>query len=324
MKTTVWTSYLTSKLKVRQSSKLACLLTFTIILVTLGILADDNDDTKTDLDPNVSGNMDSVARASADIAKSETSQKNLARIVAILRFEARLAVQEAARERTIAEQEAGLSTYDVAKERSKERYEGELAMRETAKERAKERYEGELATREVAKERAKERYEAELAAQEAAKKRAKERYDAEISTQDTAQERAKERYEGEITTQAAAKERAKERYEGELARQEVAKERAMARIAKASEFDENALKEAVFGAIDSNNDDELSRAEFETGVQILDTLWRQNYPGMKEIETSAIEVEEKSDGSDEFAKLDADEDGVLSQSEFDEIVGRFL
>ena len=252
MKTTVWTSYLTSKLKVRQSSKLACLLTFTIILVTLGILADDNDDTKTDLDPNVSGNMDSVARASADIAKSETSQKNLARIVAILRFEARLAVQEAARERTIAEQEAGLSTYDVAKERSKERYEGELAMRETAKERAK------------------------------------------------------------------------ERYEGELARQEVAKERAMARIAKASEFDENALKEAVFGAIDSNNDDELSRAEFETGVQILDTLWRQNYPGMKEIETSAIEVEEKSDGSDEFAKLDADEDGVLSQSEFDEIVGRFL
>ena len=101
-----------------------------------------------------------------------------------------------------------------------------------------------------------------------------------------------------------------------------AHERSEAALDKtADEYDEKALGNAVFLALDSNNDFELSRAEFETGLKILDALRSQEYPGLREAESAQLSIGDKSEENDQFEIMDSDEDGVLSLAEFKVIVG---
>ena len=118
--------------------------------------------------------------------------------------------------------------------------------------------------------------------------------------------------------------RAKEEYEDALAGGDAAKERAMAWIENANKFDENALKVAVFGAIDSDSNGKLSQDEFEIGIQILDSLRHEKYPGMKKALSSKTDSDEQTEESNSFATLDSDDDDVLTEKEFEAIVDSFF
>lgn len=315
-------------------------LTVFSMLVSAGLNAESETSTEALQDTAIESSSNTVS--SDENSSSAATQRKLGRIVAILRYEARLAAQEVAREQAKAEQEirfAGhesakerakeryeveLASSDAARERAKERYEVELASKDAGKEKAKERYESEIASSDAAKERAKERYESEIASHDAAKEKARERYETELASQDVGKERAKERYETELASQDAVDERAKVRYETELAAQDAAKKRTLALLEKTDQTHENALKIEIFRAMDSNNNSKLSRVEFETGVEILDALKRQDYPGLEDSEPVQTATVEGRKESDQFEAMDANQDGSLSLTEFQSAVERIL
>jgi len=306
MKGTLFKKYLTKDKKPLQIHTLVCLFVLIFAFLTSGTYADEDSNIKNDDVRNESEKSDGASDTKDGSSSAHTTQKNLARIVAILRFEARLAAQQVAVEQIIAEHEAGiLST-------------------EAAKKRAKERYDEQIATSEIVKNRAKEYYDDEIAKSETVKKRAEEYYDGEVAKSETVKNRAKEYYDGEIAKSETVKKRAKEQYEDALAGGDAAKKRAMAWIENANKFDENALKVAVFGAIDSNSDSELSQDEFEIGIQILNTLRHEEYPGMKKVHSAKTESVDQTEESGSFATLDSDDDGVLSEKEFEAIVDSFF
>ena len=327
--------------KIELQTALGYLLTISLFLLTTASLADS--ETEAASGAQMSTKTESSNAAAEQKPSSVTTQRQLARIVAILRYEARLAAQEVAKENELARHktrleaqeinrerakeryESALASHDLAEERSKERYESELVTQDVADERSKERYESELATQEIAKERAKKRYESELATIDIAGERSTERYEGELAAHETARERANERHEGELAALNIARERSKEYYEGELAALDIAKERYMAQVQEeADNYDQNALRLAVFEALDSNGDFELSRVEFETGMKILDALRLQNYPGLNGNESTQVASGKESEENDRFENMDTNEDGVLSQAEFIWTAERFL
>jgi len=265
-----------------------CLFVLIFAFLTSGTYADEDSNIKNDDVRNESEKSDGASDTKDGSSSAHTTQKNLARIVAILRFEARLAAQQVAVEQIIAEHEAGILSTEAAKKRAKERYDEQIATSEIVKNRAEEYYDGEVAKSETVK------------------------------------NRAKEYYDGEIAKSETVKKRAKEQYEDALAGGDAAKKRAMAWIENANKFDENALKVAVFGAIDSNSDSELSQDEFEIGIQILNTLRHEEYPGMKKVHSTKTESVDQTEESGSFATLDSDDDGVLSEKEFEAIVDSFF